>query len=236
MCSSDLIHRWIDDGRVTCLPIESFAPSGVGVHAETLLPIQRPPYFDDGRNRLIVIPLPEATSGGRATKGIVIESWRPIGTDRAFTADPNGGDGLLVYMVDANGPATNGASGSWPLANGGVVLYREDRTSIEKNQTSGPCASTTSGTGADVADREAVQFCVRRDAFLTQDSFSTNPQDVTYEVTTASTQCPSGREAGEITISLLFRTEDMVARGATGLDTGEPSDTARVQYLRSKCI
>lgn len=230
------IHRWIDDGRVTCLPIESFAPNGSGVHAETLLPIQRPPYFDEGRNRLIVIPLPEGTSGGRATKGIVVESWRPIGTDAAFKADPNGGDGLLVYMVDANGPATNGARGEWPLANGGVALYREDHKSIEANQTTGPCASTVSGAGAMVADRDAVQLCVRRDAFLTQDSFSANAPDATYKVTRASTFCRSGQESGEITISLLFRTEDMVARGATGLDTREPSDTARVEYQRTGCI
>ena len=228
------IHRWIDDGRVTCLPIETLAPNGSGVHAETLLPVQRPPYFDEGLHRLIVIPLPDASDPTDvATKGIVIESWRPQGTDAAFKGDPNGGDGLLVYMVDANGPPTNGARGSWPLANGGTVLYRNDRESLEANHTTGVCASDATGDGALVADRDAVQFCVRRDAFLDQSSRSADPESATYEVTRSSSRCPSGTESGEIRISLLHRTEEMVAMGASGLDTTEPSDMARVEYTSS---
>lgn len=229
------IHRWIDDSRVTCLPIESFAPDGQGVHGETLLPVQRFPYFDEGLHRLIVIPLPDAADpAGWGPKGIVIESWRPWGTDAAFEADPNGGDGLLVYMVDSNGPPTNGARGSWPLANGGVVLYRNDRETLQATQPPGPCARNLANF-VYTNDRDAVQLCIRRDAFQTKSSWSDDPQTATYDVTRSSSRCPSGREQGKIEISLAGRTEELVDMGVRGLATREPSDTARVQYT-SKCI
>lgn len=227
------INRWIDDIRVECLTFDELKEKRL--HTVKMYPIQRFPYFDDGFKRMTVIPVPDADRpNDPITRAIVVESWRPWGVDRSFT-ETGGGDGLLVYTVDANDEQANDANGEWPWADAPVVLYRNDKSTVRRGN--GPLEECQRDN-ASSACRQATQDLVRQDAFLVNDSYSSRPyQDATYELQWRNEQCSSGKENVTISINNLARSESLVELGWNypDLRNGEAFDEARITAITKGC-
>ena len=227
------INRWLDDVRVECLTFDELKEKSL--HTVQMYPIQRFPYFDDGFKRMTVIPVPDADRpNDPITRAIVVESWRPWGVDRSFT-ETGGGDGLLVYTVDANDAQANDADGEWPWADAPVVLFRNDESTVRRGD--GPLADCQTDNASD-ACRQATQDLVRQDAFLVNDSYSERPyQNAEYELQWRNERCPSGKENVKISISNLARSESLVELGWNypNLREGEAFDEARITATTTGC-
>lgn len=188
---SRYINRWLSDEQVECVTADKLM-SARGEYVDvSLTPLQRPSMRDSSK-RLVVIPL---TEGGTA---IMVESWRPEGSDVAVHANSingTGGDGALVYQMDARNSAASGVDvkGTWPYTGAPVVLYRENTSTVLPSDDGVPPAcvglpdqqvdgETVPGVET-TACNLALQAEIRSQAFLTKTVEQAAGQTAGYKAT-----------------------------------------------------
>lgn len=173
---SRYINRWLSDEQVECVTGDRLL-STKGEYVDISLTPLQSPSTKGANKRLAVIPLTELGTA------IMVESWRPEGSDAAL--QPNsitgtGADGALVYLMDARDSASSGVdvTGSWPYTGAPVILYRENTETVLPSTSGVPSACegipdetvdgvTTAGVDT-TACNLALQAEIRSQAFLTK--------------------------------------------------------------------
>lgn len=173
---SRYINRWLSDEQVECVTGDRLSSTRGEYVDISLTPLQRP-STKAANKRIAVIPLTELGTA------IMVESWRPEGSDAAL--QPNsiagtGADGALVYLMDARDSAGSGVdvTGSWPYTGAPVILYRENTETVLPSTSGVPPACegipdvtvggvTTPGVDT-TACNLALQAEIRSQAFLTK--------------------------------------------------------------------
>ena len=158
---SRYISRWITDAQIECIP-SSLARKSRVTKEVTLTSLQR---HGRGKDKsLAVIPL--ATAG----KALVVESWRPVGSDAATPSpqyDGTGANGALVYVIDTDVRSGLQMQGQWPFPGNPATLYRDDaRTVLPGAAASLPaaCSRPEALTGEEC--KVALTTQIRSHAFL----------------------------------------------------------------------
>lgn len=179
--------------------------------------------------RMIVVPLPDQRTAtpGPATKAIVIESWRPRGSDSAFASDRRGwGDGVLIYSVDAaqSSNGANGFSGLYPFGGAPLTLFREDPATIMARV---PEACVPAAGASEEQQRTAFTPC--RNALMTQirgDAFSRNGTRF-IQVNERDSTCPAAEPFRMNTIVVGVKRSTSALAGLV-----EPSDEVAIEYIK----
>ncbi len=173
------ISRWLTDDNVECLTLErlendrKFGNSGVSISLRAI----QSRANDRNEKKLAVVPF---NSGSQA---IVVESWRPIGSDQAaaLSGRPDTAQrGALVYLVNAN--SNNGldvasTASDWPTIDSPYTLYRDSLWTLQPDEFPSRLTGCEEGTPS-AADDNAncsvlMETQIRQEAFLREDGVRT---------------------------------------------------------------
>ena len=165
------VSRWLTDDNIVCTTPDSLKAAGPSGSTVTLRAIQEPVLVSDEK-KLIVIPL-------GFDSAIVVESWRPVGSDRANALTgrrDTAQSGALVYVLNAssnNGLDVRYRDFDWPRVDSPVTLWRESLWTLRNVEFPSRLDGCEEGVPSEDEDasacNNAMESLIREEAFLRGD-------------------------------------------------------------------
>ncbi len=173
------VSRWLTDDNVECLTLDRLESdrelrnSGSSVSLRAI----QSPVNDPNEKKLAVVPF------NNGSQAIVVESWRPIGSDQAAALSgrrDTAQRGALVYLVNANsnkGLQVASTASAWPTIDSPYTLYRDSLWTLNPDEFPSRLTGCEEGTPSAADDNSncsnLMETRIRQEAFLREDGVRT---------------------------------------------------------------
>ena len=173
------ISRWLTDDNVECLTLDRLENDRktTGSGPTVSLRAVQSPANDPNEKKLAVVPF------NNGTQAIVVESWRPIGSDRAAALigqRDTAQRGALVYLVNAesnNGLKVDSTASAWPTIDSPYTLYRDSLWTLNPDEFPSRLTGCREGVPSAADDNSncnsLMEARIRQEAFLREDGVRT---------------------------------------------------------------